>query len=101
LGNVSLAFTVSKPALWMGYSLDGQDNATISGNITITDLTNGLHNVTTYARDEFDNTGASETIIFTVDVPEPFPVVPVAAASVASAGIIAVGLLLYFKKRKR
>jgi hypothetical protein len=32
---------------------------------------------------------------------EPFPVVPVAAASVASAGIITVGLLAYFKKRKQ
>jgi hypothetical protein len=33
--------------------------------------------------------------------PEPFPVVPVAIASIALAGIIAVGLLVYSKKRKR
>jgi N-acetylneuraminic acid mutarotase len=33
--------------------------------------------------------------------PEPFPTVLVVAVSVASAGIIVVGLLVYFKKRKR
>jgi N-acetylneuraminic acid mutarotase len=99
-GNVSLALTVNKPALWIAYSLDGQDNTTISGNTTMTDLTNGLHNVTIYARDEFDNTSASETITFTVDMPKPFPIVPIATASVASVGVIAVGLLVYFKKRK-
>jgi hypothetical protein len=99
-GNVSLAFTMNKLTLSMRYSLDGQDNATISGNTTITDLKNGIHNVTVYARDEFDNTGASETIIFTVDVPEPFQIAPVATASIATIAAVGVGLLLYFKKRK-
>ena len=97
---VSLLFNVDKTVDWMGYSLDGQDNVAISGNTTITDLANGLHNVTVYARDAFDNTGASETIIFNVEMPEPFPTTLVAAAYIASAGIIAVGLLVYFKKRK-
>ena len=96
--SVPLSFTVNKPASWMGYSLDGQDNVTITGNVTLTGLSAGLHNVTIYAKDEFDNTGASETITF--NIAESFPFVPVAAASVASAGIIAVGLLVYFKKRK-
>lgn len=31
---------------------------------------------------------------------EPFPTILVAAASVASMGVIAVGLLVYFKKHK-
>jgi N-acetylneuraminic acid mutarotase len=96
---VPLIFTVNKPTLWLGYSLDGKDNATISGNTTITDLTNGLHNVTVYARDEFENTGASETISFSVEVP--FPTVPVAVASVAVVAVVIAGLLVYFKKRKR
>ena len=69
------------------------------GNTTISGLANGLHNVTVYARDEFGNVGASETAYFSVEVP--FPVVPVAAASVAAVAIIGVGLLVYFKKRKR
>jgi hypothetical protein len=96
--SVDLFFAVNKPALWIGYSLDGQDNVTVSGNTTLSELSNGLHNVTVYARDEFENTGASETISFSVDVP--FPVVPVAVASVAVVAVVIAVLLLYFKKRK-
>jgi N-acetylneuraminic acid mutarotase len=95
--SVSLVFTVNNPANWTGYSLDGLDNVTITGNTTLSGLSNGLHNVTVYARDEFENTGVSETISFSVEVP--FPLVPVAAASAASVAIICVGLLVYFKKR--
>ena len=96
--SVDLLFAVNKPAIWIGYSLDGQDNVTITGNTTMTGLSSGLHNVTVYARDEFENTGASETISFSVDVP--FPVAPVAAAFVAAIAAVSVGLLVYFKKRK-
>ena len=89
----------------MGYSLDGKDNVTLTGNITLTDLPSGEHSLIVYATDEDGNTGASETITFNVTKPEPqpepFPVASIATASIASAGIIAVGLLLYFKRRKR
>jgi hypothetical protein len=93
-----LVFTVNKPVNWTGYSLDGQDNITISGNTTISGLSNGLHNVTVYAKDEFENTGASETISFSVEVP--FPTTLVAAASAATIAVVGVGLLVYFRKRK-
>jgi len=102
--NVSLAFTVNKPALWVGYSLDGQDNVTIIGNTTLLGLTNGLHNVTVYAKDTFENTGTSETIIFTISVEpkpppaEPFPTTLV-IASVITVAVVGVGLIVYFKKR--
>jgi len=96
--NVPLIFNVDKPVNWMGYSLDGQENVTLTGNTTITGLTSGLHNITVYARDEFENMGASETISFSV-AEEPFPVAPVAAVSVASVAIIGVSLLVYFKRR--
>jgi hypothetical protein len=98
--DVSLVFTVDKPALWMGYSLDGQDNVAVTGNVTLSGLSNGLHSVTVYARDEFDNVGASETITFNVEVLEPFPTTLVAAASVAAVAVVVAGLLVYFKKRK-
>jgi len=101
--NVSLAFTVNKPVSWVGYSLDGQDNMTITGNATLSRLTNGLHNITVYARDEFENTGTSETISFSVDVPEPsepFPTTLVVTASGVAVAIVGAGLLVYFKKRK-
>jgi hypothetical protein len=97
--SVPLNFTVNEVTTQISYSLDGQDNITITGNITIAGLSNGLHNVTLYATDEFENTGASETISFSVDVP--FPLVPVAAASGTSIAVVAVSLLVYFKKRKK
>jgi hypothetical protein len=101
--NVSLAFTVNKPVVWMGYSLDGQEKVAVDGNITLAGVSGGLHNVTVYANDSFGNMGTTDTIAFTIAVsePEPFPVVPVAIASVVSAAIVGAGLLVYFKKRKR
>jgi hypothetical protein len=100
-GDCFLNFTVSKSTVWMGYSLDGQDNVTVSGNVTLGELSSGLHNVTVYAEDAFGYVGVSETASFTVTEPEPFPVVPIAVASAASVVVVCVGLLVYFKKRKR
>lgn len=100
VSSVSLVFTVDKPFNWTGYSLDGEENVPITGNVTLTDLSNGLHNVTIHANDTFGNLGVSETISFTVAVPEPFPVVPLAAASAVAAFAAGAGLLIYFKKRK-
>ena len=97
--SVSLLFTLDKQVSWMGYSLDGENNVTVAGNSTITELTNGLHNITVYAEDTFGNIGASETITFNVDVPEPFPTTLV-IASVIIVTIVVLGLLIYFKKRK-
>jgi len=97
--SVLLDFTVNKAVSWMGYSLDGQETFTITGNTTLSGLSNGLHNVTVYARDEFENMGASETVSFSVEVP--FPVVPVAAVSVATIAVMGAVLLVYFRRRKR
>jgi hypothetical protein len=98
--SIPLVFSTKQAASWIGYGLDGKDNVTITGNTTLTGLSNGEHNVTVYANDTFGNIGASETVNFTVAVPEPFPAVPVAAASGASVAVVGVGLQVYFKKRK-
>jgi parallel beta-helix repeat protein len=99
--DVPLNFTVSKPASWLGYSLDGQENITIAGNTTLSGLSSGLHNVTVYANDMFGNVGASETINFTVDKEsEAFPTTLVAVPIVLVA-IIGAGLMLYFTKIKK
>lgn len=105
-GNLSLAFTVDEQSSWMGYSLDAQDNITVTGNTTILNLPNGYHNITLYAMDEAGNTGASETINFTIAIPaqepEPFPTISmVAVFAVSIAAVAAAGLLLYRRKRKR
>jgi hypothetical protein len=97
--DVSLNFTVNEPVSQISYSLDGQENMTIAGNVTLTDLPNGDHNVTVYAQDVTGNIGVSEIKNFSVEVPEPFPTTLVVAASVAVA-IAGVGLLVvYFKRR--
>ena len=101
IANVSLTFTIDKPATWIGYSLDGQEQVTLSENTTLYNLADGSHNVTIYAKDEFEATGNSETLHFTVDTTEPFPTtaVIIIATSAASAAVAGVGLAFYFKKR--
>jgi hypothetical protein len=96
--SVPLNFTVDEPFSKIEYSLDGQDNVTINGNTTLTELPNGDHNVTVYATDKAGNIGASETVYFSVDVP--FPTIMV-VASVTSVAVAGVALLVYFKKRKK
>ncbi len=98
--DVSLDFAVSESFSHVIYSLDGKNNVTISGNMTLAGLPNGDHNVTIYATDVAGNTGGSEITYFTVDVPEPFPTTLVVAASIATVAVVGVGLLVYFKKRK-
>lgn len=101
--SVDLVFTTDEAANWTGYSLDGEQNVTVTGNITIADLPNGSHTLAVYANDTFGNMGASETVFFTVKEPEqrPFPTATVAAVSGIS-GVVVVGavLAIYFKKRR-
>jgi hypothetical protein len=100
-GDIPLSFILNEPTSQITYSLDGQENMPIAGNTTLTNVPYGDHNVTVYATDNAGNTGASETIPFTVaKPPEPLPVVPITTASVTSAGVIATGLLVYLRKRK-
>jgi hypothetical protein len=95
--NVELDFTVSEATSEILYCLDGKANQTVTGSVTLTGLESGVHNMTLYAADLTGNMGVSETVWFSVA--EPFPVVPVAAASVAAVAIIGVGLLVYLRRR--
>jgi parallel beta-helix repeat protein len=99
--NVTLTFSTSEPTSKISYSLDGQDNVTIAGNTTLNEVPNGFHNLTVYATDKFGNTGASEIVYFNVEVPEPFPTIPAATASIATIALMGAVLLVYFKKRNR
>jgi N-acetylneuraminic acid mutarotase len=98
--DITLNFTVNEPVSLIRYELDGENATEIAGNTTLTELSYGAHNLTVYATDASGNTGTSETICFTVAEEPPFPTVLVATASGASATIIAIGLLVYFKKLK-
>jgi hypothetical protein len=96
--NVDLSFIVNEQTSRTAYSLDGNDNVTITGNATLSGLSVGVHNVTVYAWDAAGNVGASETITFTIA--EPASAAIIATASGASVIIILGCLLVYFKKRK-
>jgi len=63
---VQLSFTVDKPTSWLGYSLNGQANVTITGNTTLT-IPDGSHTIVVYAEDTLGNMGSSNTVHFTVD----------------------------------
>jgi parallel beta-helix repeat protein len=99
---IPLNFTVTRTTSWIAYSLDSKANVTITGNITLTGLSNGLHNLTVYAKDTDGNTGVSETVYFTIKTEQSasFPTIEVAAAAVAITVMIAIAALILKKKRK-
>ncbi len=74
-----LNVTANEDVVQIRYSLDGKENVTAAGNTTLQDLQNGSHGVTVYAVNKVGNIGTSETVAFTVDMPEsnsqlePFP----------------------------
>jgi hypothetical protein len=94
--DIQSSFTVNEPVSWMGYSLDGQDNVTITANVTLAVLSDGSHNITFYATDLVGNTGASRTVYFEIS---PFPTVLVVAVAVTIT-ITAATAYLYLKRRK-
>jgi N-acetylneuraminic acid mutarotase len=94
--DVQSSFTVDEPVSWMGYSLDGADNVTVSGNVTLAVLADGSHKITFYAMDLVGNTGASRTVYFTI---APFPTLLVVAVAVSITIVAATGYLL-MKRRK-
>jgi hypothetical protein len=98
--DVPLDFTVNETASQITYSLDEQENVTATGNMTLTQLSNGAHNVTVYATDEAGNIGASPTVTFTIAKPEPFPTTLVVTASGVAVAIVGLGFLFYFKRSR-
>ena len=102
--DVALDFILSEPVDYLTYSLDGKDNVTITDNTTLNGLPNGVHSATVYARDVAGNTGASETITFTVNAYSEqlfqsnlFPVI--IGAVVLGLSVSAVGI--FFKKKHK
>jgi hypothetical protein len=98
-GEVFLNFTLNRVVDWVRCSLDGQENVTVTGNSSLSGLTVGLHNVTVYAKDEFGNTGSSQTITFTIAKQEPFPTVLVIVVSAALAAVGIAGVLLVYRRK--
>ncbi|KON32091.1 hypothetical protein AC478_01365 [miscellaneous Crenarchaeota group-1 archaeon SG8-32-3] len=89
-------FTVNEPVSWMGYSLDSEDNVTVTGNVTLAVLADGSHNIKFYAIDLVGNTGASRTVYFEI---APFPTVLFVAVAVTITITVASAYLI-LKRRK-
>jgi hypothetical protein len=66
LGSVPLTITTDEPVSWIGYSIDNQANVTIPGNVTLSSLPDGPHNIVVFANDTSNNIGVSERIFFNV-----------------------------------
>jgi hypothetical protein len=124
--NIPLNFTVSEPISWVGYSLDGKANITVTEyvrnvtesygqfdivksalNTVLTELSKGSHSLTVYAEDTVGNIGKSETIHFNITKEtqpnpqvSPFSPALIATAFVSIVALSAGLLLLYFWKRK-
>ncbi len=99
---LSLNFTVDEPCSWIGYCLDGQDNVTVDGNTTLTDLACSEHNIIVFAQDLAGNVGVSKIINFSISQPETLPAsFPTIIIAIGFGGaFVIVGLLVYFKKYK-
>ena len=97
--NVSVNFIPNKQMSWIGYSLDGLENITISGNLTLTDLPFGTHNITVYAIDGYGNQNSSQTISFTIKEPEYFPTLLVIVASISIVFICLV--VIMFRRHQK
>ena len=69
--NIPLTITVDETVAWIGYSVDGQTNVSISGSITLIGLADGTHSIVVYARDLAGNIAPSATVYFTTDTISP------------------------------
>jgi hypothetical protein len=99
--NITLSFTLEEAVSWIAYSLDGQENVTIKGNVTLTGLSNSSHSLTVYAKDTAGNTGTSETIYFSITQQEPFPTLIAATTVIVAIAVIGAALLIYFVKARK
>ncbi len=100
--DVQLNVTSTEALPQILYSLDGNQNQTATGNMTLTGLANGAHNITVYVADLAGNEATPKNISFTVAKPDPFPtetfVVMVCAAVIIVWAVVS--LLLYRRHRK-
>jgi hypothetical protein len=91
---------LSHTPLYAYFTLSG--NESLTGNTTLTGLSNGTHTLTVYVITERGS--ASQTVHFTVSLetqpqPEPFPTALLMAASGVTLAVVCIGLLVHFRKR--
>ena len=99
VNSVTLTYTVSETDSVIGYSLDGQANIIISGSTTLSDLTEGSHKLTVFAKDTEGNE-SFYTVYFTIsEEAETLPITWIAAIVVVA--VVGVALLYFLKIKKK
>jgi len=99
--DLPLDFVIDEKSAQVSYALDGQDNITISGNVTLSSLPVGSHNITLYATDSAGNIDASDTVSFTVSKLESSPTIPNIAIIGITLTVASIGLILFISRHKR
>jgi hypothetical protein len=69
--DVFLNFTVKQATSWLGYSLDGRNNVTITGDCKLAGLNEGRHNLVIYARNFAGDITSLATASFGIDYTSP------------------------------
>jgi len=93
--SMKLSFTANKPIDWVGYSLDGKQNVTITGNCPLPNLSEGVHHILVYANGTYGGMGGSEKVDFNVSHFYEYALFAVAAIAVLVVAVLA----LYYSKR--
>jgi hypothetical protein len=101
VNNVALTFTVDELTSWIGYSLNGQANSTITGNRTLLGLPDGPHNLIVYANDTAGNTGTSEIIYFTIKTQQTEPLQLWIIAIIIMVAGVGSTILIYLARIKK
>jgi hypothetical protein len=96
--SMQLIFSINKPTTTIRVSIDAQNLYTAAGNSTLK-LQPGAHNITVYAIDTYGNVGASETVNFSVNEPQPCPTLLALAVVVLAICIII--LAVHLRKAKK
>jgi hypothetical protein len=98
---IPLDFTINATASWIGYSIDNQTRITINGNMTLSELKVGSHNITLFASDIFGNIGTSNITYFTITekVAANSGFQPTVLALPIVVVVLAVGVILFRKYR--
>jgi hypothetical protein len=68
---IPLTFSLNKTTSSITYKLDNSANTTVTGNTTLTNLSEGSHNLTMYASDNLGNIGDPKTVHFEIKLEPP------------------------------
>ncbi|MCW4005241.1 MAG: hypothetical protein NWF04_01380 [Candidatus Bathyarchaeota archaeon] len=100
--DVALTFAVNGTVSHLSYSLDDQNSISLSGNTTLTNLTNGNHTIQVYAQDTTGNVAASKLLQFTISntQPEPFPATSFIVVCSLLVAIVIAGTAYHAKTKK-